>query len=183
MAQMVAGEAGLGCRGRPRRVSFVLTLWNKPKISPRHSPPVQVFVRPQRPERGASTHVRLGEAEFGNLRPGPIHSRASTTLYSAGLTDGRRVNRMSRRVSGSLAPLKQAISISSRRRMASRPFVAVKIDGKIVSFDRVPCRVKSLLQNLPVKWIQLVSKRSEQNPSSTSGATLRFVKPSYKAAR
>jgi hypothetical protein len=130
MAQMVAGEAGLGCRGRPRRVSFVLTLWNKPKISPRHSPPVQVFVRPQRPERGASTHVRFGEAEFGNLRPGPIHSRASTTLYSAGLTDGRRVNRMSRRVSGSLTPLKQAISISSRRRMASRPSSLSKSTGR-----------------------------------------------------
>ena len=37
MAQMVAGEAGLGWRGSPRRVSFVLTLSNNPEISPRHS--------------------------------------------------------------------------------------------------------------------------------------------------
>ena len=64
-----------------------------------------------------------------------------------------------------------AIEASNLDQLASedglKGFVTVKIDRKIVFFDRVPCRVKSFLQNRLVKWVQLVSKRSEQNPSST----------------
>jgi hypothetical protein len=41
--------------------------------------------------------------------------------YGSGLTGDRLVKTMSRRVSGSFTPLKQAISMSSRRRIASRP--------------------------------------------------------------
>jgi len=42
---------------------------------------------------------------------------------------GRRANRMSRRASGSLTPLKQAISISSRRRMPPKPSSLSKSNG------------------------------------------------------
>jgi hypothetical protein len=42
-------------------------------------------------------------------------------------------------------------------------FVAVKVDRRIVTFDRCPRSVKSSLQNLPVKRVQFVAKRSEQN--------------------
>ena len=45
----------------------------------------------------------------------------SLALIVNELVTGRRANRMSRRVSRSLTPLRRAISISSRRRMASRP--------------------------------------------------------------
>ena len=58
-------------------------------------------------------------------RHSACHKRLPTgnedrSVYRASLTD-RRANRMSRRVSRSLTPLRRAISISSRRRMASKP--------------------------------------------------------------
>ena len=51
--------------------------------------------------------------------------------------------------------------------------VAVKVEGKIIFFDRCARSVKSPLQNLPVKGVELLSKRSKQSPCSTP-AVLHF---------
>ena len=111
--------------------------------------------RPRREHRTSVRHARevcelFRLSSAGRFRSPAVDGRRS--WYASGflhrdLHSGvmRRANRTSRRVSGSLTLLKQAISISSRRRMASKPSSLSKSDGGMLSLtaDHVTSKARS----------------------------------------
>ena len=124
----------LRMRGRVRRRRL------DPKIDDAHfrSGPVTISAKVLNSTEGA--HVKdmsTFEIDEHLRRMTPLPRRKSreccgqpeVTLNCWRSAYGRRANRMSRRVSGSLTPPKRAISISSRWRIASRPSSLSKLTG------------------------------------------------------
>jgi hypothetical protein len=83
---------------------------------------------PSLPRGSRCGSLWLAHPSFGLERTLPP-SRDLHPAVGASLS-GRRANRRSRRVSASLTPVKQAISISSRRMMASSPSSLSKLSGQ-----------------------------------------------------
>ena len=81
---------------------------------------------------------------------------------------------MSRRVSGSLTPLKQAISISSRRRMASRPSSLSKSTRGSPSFTAVHAASKAFSKISRSSGSNLCRSDLNKTFTSTARAALRL---------
>jgi hypothetical protein len=98
----------------------------------------------------ARSHIDWHIRAFGHARPNVKFLKGYT--YRASLT-GRRANKTSRRVSGSLTPLNRAISISSRLSITSKPLSRSKSAGE-----------KSLIaEHVASKALSKISRSSGSN--------------------
>jgi hypothetical protein len=115
--------------------------------------------------------------------PGIELQSPDQSLGGDGMTGRRRAKRVSRRVSGSLTPLKQASSTSSRLRMASKPSslsksirVSLPLTAAHVASNALSRISRSSGSNLC---------RSDLNKAlpQQSATAFRFFEPSFRAAR